>query len=426
VFAGGFDLDAATAVCSTGNDDLAVLDTLHQLVEHSLLELRGRRYTMLATLREFAAARLDERGRGQEIRRAHAEYFGHVARFAGSRAFAPDQVRWIARLEDDHCNLRAAMEWALTAAPALATSIIAAVAPAWWIRGHAPETRAVLDHALLVDHSVSAARATALRWASQLVDATGWSRHPVTVRDQLDLALRRAHEALWTAERSGDRREVGHAHRQIAVALLRHDTYHEHTAGSSSDDHLRRSIATFDGLDDPWGIAFATVIDAFSVLTAGDLDAAEAGCAAAEPHVARTGDRVVTERLVMLRALLAELHGDEATAVTRHREGLALSTEIGFVEGAAAHRLHLADLNAPTESIPHDWHAAPDELAIAAITRTLAARRAAAAGDLDRAVRKHLQALAKYTALGLRAEIEDARRALEELTAARAERRRAT
>ncbi len=79
VFAGGFDLAGAAAV-GTAGDELATLDVLDALVRKSLLVAErssGRtRYSMLETIRQFAEGQLAERGTTDEVRAAHARYFG--------------------------------------------------------------------------------------------------------------------------------------------------------------------------------------------------------------------------------------------------------------------------------------------------------------------------------------------------------------
>ena len=65
VFAGGFTLEAAEAVCD------ADLDTLASLVDKSLVRHDEDRFRMLETIREFALERLEESGEREQIRRRH-------------------------------------------------------------------------------------------------------------------------------------------------------------------------------------------------------------------------------------------------------------------------------------------------------------------------------------------------------------------
>jgi predicted ATPase/DNA-binding CsgD family transcriptional regulator len=111
VFAGGFDLEAATAVCSpVGADVLAAL------VDRSLLAVQDisqgpPRYRMLETIREFAAQRLAEAVEVDLIRARHRDHYLALAEAAEPELLGPDEDRWRARLTAEQDNLRAALAW---------------------------------------------------------------------------------------------------------------------------------------------------------------------------------------------------------------------------------------------------------------------------------------------------------------------------
>ena len=116
VFAGGWTLEAAEAVCGDGLD---VLGSLGALVDDSLVrrtDLEGGelRFSMLETIREFATDRL-EASDGEDLealRRRHAEFFRDLAEEAEPFLTRDDQVRWLATLERENDNLRTALDWA--------------------------------------------------------------------------------------------------------------------------------------------------------------------------------------------------------------------------------------------------------------------------------------------------------------------------
>ena len=115
VFAGGFGLDAAEAVCGSGGlDVLDVASLLGSLVDKSLVvaEPAGGtlRYRLLETIRLFAAERLAEAGGEQAVAvaAAHCAHFLSVAETAAAYLTGPDQGRWLARLDADQANLRRA------------------------------------------------------------------------------------------------------------------------------------------------------------------------------------------------------------------------------------------------------------------------------------------------------------------------------
>lgn len=109
VFAGGCTLAAAEAVC--GED---VLSGLALLVDNSLLrqaeDVSGEpRFTMLETVREYGLEAVTESGEAEAIRKRHAEYFLALAEEAEPELWR--DPAWLDRLESEHDNLRAALDW---------------------------------------------------------------------------------------------------------------------------------------------------------------------------------------------------------------------------------------------------------------------------------------------------------------------------
>jgi predicted ATPase/class 3 adenylate cyclase len=112
VFAEGFDLDAAEAVCGFGGlDVLDVAGLLGSLVEKSLVVAehagRGLRYRLLETIRLFAAERLAEAG-DDAAAAAHCAHFLAVAE-AAAHLSGPEQGSWLTRLDADQANLSRAV-----------------------------------------------------------------------------------------------------------------------------------------------------------------------------------------------------------------------------------------------------------------------------------------------------------------------------
>jgi predicted ATPase/class 3 adenylate cyclase len=119
VFAEGFDLSAAEAVCGLGDiEPLEVTDLLGSLVDKSLVQAEQAgdrlRYRLLETIRQFAAERLLETGTGEAaaVAEAHCEYFLSVAETAAPHINGPGQPEWLARLDADEANLWRAAEHA--------------------------------------------------------------------------------------------------------------------------------------------------------------------------------------------------------------------------------------------------------------------------------------------------------------------------
>src|SRR5207244_2749562 len=120
VFMGGRTLEAIEAVCNADGDlDIDVLDGVQSLVSKSLLQEREdlgglgeARFWMLETIHEFAREKLEESAEGNELHDRHAAYFLALAEEAGPELAGPQQGEWLARLEEEHDNMRAALNWA--------------------------------------------------------------------------------------------------------------------------------------------------------------------------------------------------------------------------------------------------------------------------------------------------------------------------
>jgi predicted ATPase/class 3 adenylate cyclase len=151
-FNGGWRLEAAEAICGPGLD-LEVLDGLGTLIDHSMVRRAGLdgepRFSMLETVREFAVERLAACGEEAELRRRHAEHFRDLAEEAERHLTRQDRVVWLARLEEDHDNLRAALDWSEVIGDAdSALRNTAAIWRFWLQRGHLSEGRARLERLL--------------------------------------------------------------------------------------------------------------------------------------------------------------------------------------------------------------------------------------------------------------------------------------
>lgn len=155
VFAGGFDLEAAEAVC--GTDPLApedVLDLLTSLVEKSLVMLDewegGTRYRQLETIREFAREYLNKRDDAAATAARHCDHYLALAKTGNRNLQGPEQAEWTRRLEADLDNLRAAIKLALEggADPVLGVKLGVALMRFWIFRGYATEGRNTMHAAL--------------------------------------------------------------------------------------------------------------------------------------------------------------------------------------------------------------------------------------------------------------------------------------
>ncbi|MEV0293671.1 LuxR C-terminal-related transcriptional regulator [Nocardia sp. NPDC050710] len=117
VFAGGFDLDAAEAVCVI-EPPHALLDALTGLVEKSVLGHRhdtdgSGRYTMLEPLRQFALARLAAHGDEHAVRLRHRNHYYLLARRGRTAYWGSEDAAWFRDVTREHANMRAALQFSL-------------------------------------------------------------------------------------------------------------------------------------------------------------------------------------------------------------------------------------------------------------------------------------------------------------------------
>lgn len=219
VIAGGADADTAAAVTGASTAEL------DQLVASNLLRHSRGRYSMLETLREFATALLDASADGAGVRRRHADWFLALAQEGDSALRAGDTERvWLDRLELEHNNFRAALDWATEADVILALRLAVALGYFWEWRGHSREgrehLRAVLRRDTMADPRT---RTMALMRAGIFAQMQG----------DLDDALALLGESLEMARASGDGVLTAKAMRTWATAIR-------------DRGELARALATYD------------------------------------------------------------------------------------------------------------------------------------------------------------------------------------
>jgi len=188
VFANGCTLEAAEEVCEASLDDLA------SLVDKSLL---GRdddgdelRFVLLETIREYAFERLRELGEVDEVRRRHAEHYLAFAELARDELRGAGQSRWLASLDKEHPNLRAAAEYVRRAGDKeVELRFVSALWFFWIVHGHLTEATATVDRALEGSSTQPAAlRADALKAGAALAHRMGDTRRAkLYAKESIDL-----------------------------------------------------------------------------------------------------------------------------------------------------------------------------------------------------------------------------------------------
>ena len=329
VFQGGWTLEAAQTVCPEAD----VIEMLTVLRDASMIiaagDAEGRRFSMLETVRQFAAERLESSGAATRVRARHRDYFLALAEAAEPLLNGADQRRQMARLEAEQENLRAALACCgmETDGAEAGLRLTGALWQFWERRGDYSEGRAALAKALGRPGAGqrSNARATALNSAGVLAACQG----------DTGVLLGLHQESLSIFRELGNRQGIAWSLYDLGnVAGGQGDR-------STAQAHYEESLSLFRELEYKRGIATALHQVGSLVNKQGD------------PAAART---LYEESLVIFRELgnqqgiawslndlgsLIREQGDYAAAQTLYEESLATFREMGHKRGSgwALHQL---------------------------------------------------------------------------------------
>jgi predicted ATPase/DNA-binding SARP family transcriptional activator len=315
VLPGGCDMATAEVVCADHEIAAAdVADHLRALVDKSLVialpVAGGVRFNLLQTLAQYGRERLTERGDAERVRDTMA---GHYARLASQSAAAytgDTQRAWLAAIDTEHDNLRAALDWAIATDDA-STALLIAGGAAWphWLTGMVTEGRRWLDDAFSCrGEADERTLALALTGRGLLDFVAGAGEH-----SDDDLAT-----ALEIFERHGD----------IAGMNLAHSFYAEQASVRGDLDEARRRrrvLLDFYGQapDDPFAAAARTYSLAKLAIIDGDLDAAERHYRAATEGFQRLDRPVMNSICLGMVADFDERAGDYPAAITTLEAAIA-------------------------------------------------------------------------------------------------------
>ncbi len=348
VFAGGWNLEAAEAV-ATGDPLKAwdVLDLHTALVEKSLAvyeerEAVGRagyppqggggvgpgRYRLLESVRQYGREKLLEAGEFDGSWQRHLDHYLSLAEEAEPHLHI-GHAGWQKRLEREHDNLRAALEWSLTSegGAEAALRLVGSLTRFWLMGSHGREA------------NEWAARALARgRTAPPLVLARALESSAAFAFWQGDCAAAAevAAEGLHFARKARDHWQIAYALFRVALTAVHHSDFE--TARASTEE----GIALARAKGDRWLISRHLVIHGLSAWMRQDYAAAR---------------RFFQESLELSRALEDEWHtgmalallgpvtrrsGDREAARALHQEGLPLFERLGDRRGIAWHLVGMA------------------------------------------------------------------------------------
>jgi len=342
VFVGGCALEAAGVVCQVAVDEGAtvpegedVLVGLGALVSQSLVRLEEPdgepRFTMLETIRDYALEYLRADGEEADTRRRHAAYYLTLAEASVLALRGSERGVWLARLEREHDNLRAALRWARESAgdPAerggeVELRLAGALWRFWYVRGHLSEGRRWLEGLLAegegTEGSVgrSAARAPALRGAGVLALYQG---DDARARVLLEESL---------AQAAGSAYDRSAALHDLAALALGQCDYERATA------LFEESLALDREREDAAGIA--TTLDSLGELAhlRGDDTRARALCEESLALSRRHGITWSIASALVNLGRVARARGDTGQALALYQESLGLTRTEGDRQWLAA------------------------------------------------------------------------------------------
>jgi predicted ATPase/class 3 adenylate cyclase len=289
VFAGGFTLDAAEAVCRPEADlGLDAMEAMEDLLGTALVRrtptmMGDVRFDTLQTVREFGLERLADDEGALEVRRRHALHFLDLAERFALESRGPDLPRFMGLLHVEHDNVRAALTWALENDEGdVALRLSSSVWRFWHLHG-----------------DLSAGR----RWLSQ---------------------------ALALPSASSRTRERAQA--LIALGSL---SYWQRDRDACADAYTE-ALDIFTELDDPAGIAYGTFNLGFVRLIEGNTTEAVQMLQASRSMFEALGDRRGVADCLFGLSIAARLQGDMPTARATGEEGLRLHEEVEDVFGVVS------------------------------------------------------------------------------------------
>jgi predicted ATPase/DNA-binding CsgD family transcriptional regulator len=313
IFAGGFTLEAAEAVCGPGEmeDDcwgsawssgVPTLDGVTSLVEKSLLreeEQNGAsRFLMLQTIREFAAEHLAHSGEFEEASRRHARWVLDLAERAGAELFGWATRRGLAWFDADLENLRAALRWSIDHGEGeTAQRLIFETNWYWYVTGQAGE---------------------GAMWAERAL-ACGTSSPLVKVLALISFG--------WLANEHGD------AAKALPV--------------------IREALALLQEMDHPGFLAQATTALGLIMLRQGELAQAQAAFAESLALHESLDEAIWIPYLQKNLGLVAYLQGDSNSAAVWLNEALARFKAMNNDFGSAVTLINLARLALRRGDLPY-------------------------------------------------------------------------
>lgn len=353
VFAGGWTLEAAHAVCvdavSPPITPAYVAALLNQLIAKSwvLTETVNdqRRYRLLEPVRQFAHTHLVASGEQEETQRCHAHYFLGLAKQMDRARDTPQEREWLQRLEPERNNLQTVNRWAFAGKEVEFAQRFNGLLFAFWIYcSSLTEASHWLEGALALQSAQNAAVRTldALRVEAAALDAAGYTA-------VLGFDFARA-QALFMRELNL-RRELGEA-KGIAQAL-RGISFIFMLSNNLDQAQIyeEQALTLARAEQDRWGVAWALYDLGYLALVRGELDDAHALLAEALPRLQEHGINFGVFRTLLALGHVMRFRGDNVQSHQFYTNALRLQQQMHYfhwiaegLEGLATIATEIGDL----------------------------------------------------------------------------------
>ncbi|MCW5852140.1 MAG: tetratricopeptide repeat protein [Anaerolineae bacterium] len=341
VFVGGGSLEAVEAVCGDDGrrttdgggqrvDD--VLEGLEALINESLIIQRDQpdgapRFHMLETIREFALEQLDADNETSILYDRQASYFLGLAETAAPKLIGPEQAEWLERLQREHNNLGAALDWLRQGDPErldLGRRLAAALTNFWYLRGYFSEGRQWFQTLLDPDPASLPARLPDLapEYAHRLVRV--YNGAGVLAWAQADYGAARGYfeQVLVINQRLGNRRSEAAILNNLGLIALEEGDY------PRAQDLYQRSLALSRVLDDRASVASTLNNLGLIARDQGDYAAARASFQESLAMWRQLGDQSQIALALNNLGEAAWLQGNLALAAQSYNQSLGLCREL--------------------------------------------------------------------------------------------------
>ncbi|TDQ53812.1 helix-turn-helix transcriptional regulator [Actinorugispora endophytica] len=321
-----WNLDLAERVCADASLPAeSLLDLVVSLVDRSLVTVAGEeqgrmRYRLLDTIRQYAAARLDDSGEEEALRLRHREQMLALAEELSRNTVFGHGMAWPQRVDVwyrvlvDYDNLRSALSWSATREDAAeGLRLCVALRPFWMVSGQRAEGAYWTDRFLAMGCADEGLRGQAMVRRAELA----W--------DQRDHA-RAAHvgeEGLRYCRAAGDDDSVALALNILAMTDMRDREL------DRARERLAEAVALTRAVGDPWNEGLALGTQGALAALEGRLDEAGAHYEEALTILRRIDHRWGVGRTLIGQGMVAEARGDLFGADQCFREALDIQRSIG-------------------------------------------------------------------------------------------------